>query len=154
MPHNVCGALFVNQAVISKPNCLLSGSFNPEIPCSRLCLIETSAVVFWESKRKRNGPDAGLRFHFRSDIPQGSLRLGAHCWRWRSRWRQSLQMWGTVTRQSWQLLALYAWSLKFTKSAFHWALSSKWRFCQNVPFCLMRRSVHKPVSVAGPFDEA
>lgn len=36
---------------------------------------------------------------------------------------------GRVTGQSWQLLALYVWCcmlcLKFTKSAFHWALSSK-----------------------------
>jgi hypothetical protein len=79
MLHNVRGALFINQGVISKPICFLAGSSNTKIPCSRLCLTETSAVVFQEGKCKWNGPDAVLRFHFCSDIPHNSLWLGAYC---------------------------------------------------------------------------
>lgn len=60
-PPNVCGALCVNQVLISNPLCCKA-----KTPCSRLCLVEAD-MVFQEGLYQWKHPGPWLLFHFRSE---------------------------------------------------------------------------------------
>lgn len=74
--------------VISEPVRFLSGSSNAKNPCSRLCLIETSAVVFEEGRYTWERPDAVRLLISVLICPRIFCCLG-HTAEWRSRWRKA-----------------------------------------------------------------